>query len=69
MMHLLKLTLFDSDESQLRWEDLERVEEALIIGMVNKIEIWNPKSLDSVDQESHKIDSSEFDELANQIIL
>ena len=43
--------------------------EALIIGMVNKIEIWNPKSLDSVDQESHKIDSSEFDELANQIIL
>ena len=43
--------------------------EALIIGMVNKIEIWNPKSLDSVDQESHKIDSSKFDELANQIIL
>ena len=31
MMHLLKLTLFDSDESQLRWQDLERVEEALII--------------------------------------
>ena len=32
MMHLLKLTLFDSGESQLRWQDLERVEEALIIG-------------------------------------
>lgn len=31
MMHLLRLTLFDSDESQLRWQDLERVEEALII--------------------------------------
>jgi hypothetical protein len=31
MMHLLQLTLFDSDESQLRWQDLERVEEALII--------------------------------------
>ena len=32
MMHLLKLTLFDSDESQLRWQDLERVEETLMIG-------------------------------------
>ena len=32
VMHLLRLTLFDADESQLRWQDLERVEEALIIG-------------------------------------
>ena len=32
MMHLLKLALFDSDESQLRWQDLERAEEALLIG-------------------------------------
>jgi DNA-binding transcriptional regulator/RsmH inhibitor MraZ len=43
--------------------------DALILGMVNKIEIWNPKLLDSADKESQKIDSSEFDELANQIIL
>jgi hypothetical protein len=33
VMHLLKLTLFDSDHSQLRWQDLERVEKALIIGL------------------------------------
>ena len=32
VMHLLRLALFDSDESQLRWHDLERVEHALIIG-------------------------------------
>ena len=43
--------------------------EALIIGMVNKIEIWNPTLLDAADQASKKIESSEFDELANQIIL
>ena len=43
--------------------------EALIIGMVNKIEIWNPTLLDAADQASKEIESSEFDELANQIIL
>ena len=43
--------------------------EALIIGMVNKIEIWNPTLLDAADHASKKIKSSEFDELANQIIL
>ena len=32
VMHLLKLALFDSDESQHSWQDLERVEKALIIG-------------------------------------
>lgn len=32
VMQLLNLTLFDSDESQLRWQDMERVEEALILG-------------------------------------
>jgi len=43
--------------------------EVLIVGMVNKIEIWNPQLLDSVDQASKDIDASQFDELANQIIL
>ena len=42
---------------------------ALIIGMVNKIEIWNPEYLITVDQKSQKIDSSKFDELADKIIL
>ena len=43
--------------------------EVLIIGMVNKIEIWNPRLLANAEKEFHKIKSSEFDELANQIIL
>jgi MraZ protein len=51
----------------IEYAQLEK--EVLILGMVNKIEIWNPKLLDSVDKNSQKIDSSQFDELANQIIL
>ena len=43
--------------------------EALIIGMINKIEIWNPEILKSTDKDSQNIDSSEFDELAKQIII
>ena len=43
--------------------------ETLIIGMVNKIEIWNPSLLAKADKESQKIDSSQFDELADKIIL
>ena len=42
---------------------------ALIIGVVNKIEIWNPGLLKSAEKDFHEIKSSEFDELANQIIL
>ena len=42
---------------------------ALIIGMVNKIEIWDPEYLITVDQKSQKIDLSKFDELADKIIL
>ena len=51
----------------IQYGDLRK--EVLILGMVNKIEIWNPDILDSVDKQSQKIDSSQFDELANQIIL
>jgi len=51
----------------IQYADLEK--EVLILGMVNKIEIWNPDILDSVDKQSQEIDSSQFDELANQIIL
>ena len=42
---------------------------ALIIGMVNKIEIWDPKYLSSIDKNFNEIDSSQFDELSNKIIL
>ena len=42
---------------------------ALIIGMVNKIEIWNPSYLANIDDGFNKIDSSQFDDLSNKIIL
>ena len=42
---------------------------ALIIGMVNKIEIWDPSILSTIDKNSEKIDSSSFDELSDKIIL
>lgn len=42
---------------------------ALIIGMVNKIEIWNPSYLANIDDSFNKIDSSQFDDLSNKIIL
>jgi len=42
---------------------------ALIIGMVNKMEIWNPVQLDKTDKETIKIDPAAYDELAEKIIL
>ena len=42
---------------------------ALIIGMVNKIEIWDPVFLSNVDDSFNRIDSSQFDDLSDKIIL
>jgi len=41
----------------------------LIIGMVNKIEIWNPDRLKEIDKKNMKIDSSAYDNLAEKIII
>ena len=43
--------------------------EVLIIGLVNKIEIWDPKQLKSIDTQSTKIQSNEYDTLSDKIIL
>lgn len=43
--------------------------DVLIIGMVNKIEIWNPATLESTDQQNMEIDTAAYDELAEKIIL
>ena len=43
--------------------------DVLIIGMVNKIEIWDPNVLAKVDKQNLEMDSSEYDELADKIIL
>mgnify|MGYP001216458516 FL=1 len=42
---------------------------ALIIGMVNKIEIWDPSYLSKIDDNFNDINSTQFDELSDKIIL
>ena len=41
----------------------------LIIGMVNKIEIWNPEKLKNIDKKNINIDNNAYDELAEKIII
>ena len=41
----------------------------LILGMVNKIEVWNPDILDNVDKQSRAIDPAKYEELAEKIKL
>ena len=53
--------------SLIRYAELEK--EAIIIGMVNKIEIWNPKTLNETDKQNLKLDPSTFEDLAEKIIL
>ncbi|MBC8402930.1 MAG: division/cell wall cluster transcriptional repressor MraZ [Candidatus Marinimicrobia bacterium] len=43
--------------------------DVLIIGMVNKIEIWNPANMDQIDQANQELDPAAYEELANKIIL
>ncbi|NOZ75819.1 MAG: division/cell wall cluster transcriptional repressor MraZ [FCB group bacterium] len=43
--------------------------DVVIIGVVNKIEIWNPQRLDRVVQDTPELDSQEYDNLANSIII
>jgi len=41
----------------------------LIIGVVNKIELWNPARLDELEETSLSIDPEQFEDLAEKIIL
>ncbi|SUZ70686.1 uncharacterized protein METZ01_LOCUS23540 [marine metagenome] len=43
--------------------------DVLIIGMINKIEIWNPNTLKMVDQQNLEIEPDAYDDLADKIIL
>jgi MraZ protein len=43
--------------------------DALIIGMINKIEIWNPETLKSVDEKNINRDSEELNSLADKIVI
>ncbi len=43
--------------------------DALIIGMINKIEIWNSAELSKIENQATELDSSAYDELSEKIIL
>ena len=43
--------------------------EILIIGVVNKIEIWNPDVLVDLERDNRNIDQSSYEDLADKIIL
>lgn len=52
----------------MQYAGIER--DATIIGMVNKIEIWNPTKLEEiVNDKDRQVDPAAYDELAKQIIL
>ncbi|MFQ6674140.1 MAG: division/cell wall cluster transcriptional repressor MraZ, partial [Fidelibacterota bacterium] len=43
--------------------------DAIIIGVVNKIEIWNPETLSELERTTLSVDSKQFEDLADKIIL
>ena len=43
--------------------------ETLILGMINKIEIWNPDTLEKVDKNNLNDDPNEFNALAEKIVI
>ena len=43
--------------------------DVLIIGMVNKMEIWNPQYLENTEREAMEIDSNAYDDLAEKITI
>ncbi|MBT5115499.1 MAG: division/cell wall cluster transcriptional repressor MraZ, partial [Candidatus Marinimicrobia bacterium] len=53
--------------SLIEYAGLEK--DALIVGMINKIEIWDPTILSEMDKQNLEIDPAAYDELAEKITL
>ncbi len=53
--------------SLISYSSLNR--DVLIIGMINKIEIWNPDILEKVDNNNITNDPSEFNALSDKIVI
>ena len=54
-------------QSLIKYSKLKK--EILIIGVVNKIEIWNPEVLNDLEKDNRNIDQSSYEDLADKIIL
>ena len=53
--------------SLLSYASIEK--KSLIIGMINKIEVWNPNILEEIDKTNIINDKNEFNSLSDKIIL
>ena len=53
--------------SLIEYAGLEK--EVLIIGMVNKMEVWNPKFLENTEKDALGIDSDAYEDLAERITI
>ena len=53
--------------SLINFASLEK--DVLIIGLVNKMEIWDPVQLEKADKKVEKINPEEYDALSDRIIL
>ena len=53
--------------SLIEYAGLEK--EVLIIGMVNKMEVWNPKFLENTEKDALGIDSDAYEDLAGRITI
>ena len=53
--------------SLIEYAGLEK--DVLIIGMVNKMEVWNPKYLENTEKEALGIDSDAYEDLAGRITI
>ena len=51
--------------SLIEYAGLEK--DVQIIGMINKMEIWNPIELNRTDKQTIKIDPAAYDDLAEKI--
>ena len=43
------------------------LKDAAVIGMINKIELWNPSTLSQLDAQDDSVVDKDFDDLANEI--
>ena len=41
--------------------------EVSVIGMINKIELWDPSTISITDSKADELDDNNFDDLANEI--
>ncbi len=55
--------------TQILIQHAELSHDALIIGVVNKIEIWDPQSLQSLESQAKSIEPTDYNELADKIII